>query len=148
MSDSKNTSDGDTDAAGLDDSGMSLAGANILFVEDDEMLREIGKRSLERKGYKVLLAENGKTALDLLESNPSIRLVIADVIMPEMGGGAFYHAAREQYANLPFLFCSGYTAGVLDEILDDDLVSFIAKPYAFASLVAAIELLLAKSNGV
>ena len=59
----------------------------ILLVDDEEFVRDLGKRILERSGYTVLTAANGKEALDLYKrERGNISLVILDLIMPEMGG--------------------------------------------------------------
>jgi two-component system, cell cycle sensor histidine kinase and response regulator CckA len=59
----------------------------VLLVDDEESVRDIGRRILERSGYSVLTAGNGKDALDLYKiEQANISLVILDLIMPEMGG--------------------------------------------------------------
>ncbi|MBM3298647.1 MAG: PAS domain S-box protein, partial [Deltaproteobacteria bacterium] len=59
----------------------------ILLVDDEEFIRDLGKRILERFGYTVLTAADGKEALNLYEEErEKISLVILDLIMPKMGG--------------------------------------------------------------
>ena len=66
---------------------LKAATETILLVDDEELVRDLGKRILERSGYTVLTAANGKEALDLYNREMGkISLVILDLIMPEMGG--------------------------------------------------------------
>jgi adenylate cyclase len=64
---------------------MSPAGADVLVVDDDAMNRVLLQRSLEREGHAVRVAPNGRTALELLRSEP-FDVVLLDVLMPEMDG--------------------------------------------------------------
>lgn len=77
-------------------------GETVLVVEDDPSVREVLKRSLEQDGRRVLEAENGRVALELLD-DALPDLVLLDLIMPEMDGFEFLDALREQpkYRALP-----------------------------------------------
>ncbi len=71
----------------LDSPTFKFDGQTILLVDDEEGMRELGRRILERAGYSVLCAGNGKEALDIFGKRPSdVALVILDLIMPEMDG--------------------------------------------------------------
>ena len=60
----------------------------VLLVDDEEMVLEVGKELLDHLGYEVLLAENGREALELYKKNlDKIDLVLLDMVMPVMGGG-------------------------------------------------------------
>ena len=67
----------------------------ILIVEDDEISRHLLRRNLEREGYPVMLAEDGRAALDQIRLRLPA-LILLDLMMPEMDGFAFAQAAREQ----------------------------------------------------
>src|SRR5260370_37696263 len=84
------------------------AGAHgtILIAEDEEPLRRVAKRVLEREGYTVLVATNGRQALDLIRARP-VDLVISDLMMPQMTGLDLYHALRGARIHVKFLFTSG-----------------------------------------
>jgi PAS domain S-box-containing protein len=59
----------------------------ILLVDDEKMIRDLGKRILERAGYEVITASDGKEALAIYATEPSkIALIVLDLIMPQMGG--------------------------------------------------------------
>jgi CheY-like chemotaxis protein len=62
-------------------------GETLLLVDDEEFVRDLGKRILTKAGYKVMIASNGKEALKIYEkARGEIKLVILDLLMPEMGG--------------------------------------------------------------
>lgn len=65
-----------------------------LVVDDDEMIRGYLKEVLEAEGFLVLEAGNGREAIAILESSDTIRLIITDIIMPEVDGIGLILAAR------------------------------------------------------
>ena len=73
----------------------------ILVVDDDEDIIRILKIYLINAGYEVVLASNGKEALELIED--SIKLILLDVMMPEMNGIDVCVKIREKY-NMPIIF--------------------------------------------
>jgi PAS domain S-box-containing protein len=81
----------------------------ILLAEDQAMVRRVTRAFLEARGYAVVEAEDGRRALALLESDASrFDLLIADVIMPRMGGFELAARARDLEPELPVLLMSGY----------------------------------------
>jgi two-component system cell cycle sensor histidine kinase/response regulator CckA len=84
-------------------------GETILVVEDDATLRKALADTLELLNYRVLEAANGREALDILEQRASeISLVLSDLVMPEMGGQALFHAMRQRGLTLPVVMLSGH----------------------------------------
>lgn len=61
----------------------------VLVVDDSKVIREIEKKYLEEMGFEVLEAENGEIALNILENNPDIKLILLDWHMPIMNGYEF-----------------------------------------------------------
>jgi CheY-like chemotaxis protein len=112
----------------------------ILLVDDEEMLREVGRELLEDLGYTVYLAEDGEHALDVFAAHRSeISLVILDMIMPKMGGFKVFQRLREQNPELKVLFCSGFSREETgDELVGLDASSFIQKPYNRTELSRAV----------
>jgi two-component system cell cycle sensor histidine kinase/response regulator CckA len=113
----------------------SGGGETILLVEDEDALRRAGQRILERLGYVVICAANGQRGLEVLqEKGDSIDLVISDLVMPKVGGRAFYEAAMLGGNNLRFLFTSGYAPSGPGEGTPLPDVPFIQKPWTFEEL--------------
>ncbi|HXF95471.1 MAG TPA: ATP-binding protein, partial [Gemmatimonadales bacterium] len=108
----------------------------ILVVEDEEVLRRSAKRALERLGYTVLLAADGVEALDLFRANAQrIELVVADGVMPRMGGRDLYAALRREGSTVKFLLASGYAlreSGAAASGVDP--IPFLPKPWTLAEL--------------
>jgi CheY-like chemotaxis protein len=102
----------------------------ILLVEDEEPVRLFAKAALEEQGHRVLEAGHGWEALmRLSEFDGAVNLVIADVMMPEMGGSELARRLAVERPGLPILFLSGYT--------DDEMTlrglgppsAFVQKPF-------------------
>ncbi|WP_448503206.1 response regulator [Sphingomonas sp.] len=109
----------------------------ILLVEDEAMVRAVAERALARQGYKVLTAEHGEAALDLLEECGRPDLLISDVVMPIMDGPTMVRKVRERYPDLPILFMSGYAEEQLRRSIDIDNVAFLPKPFSVQQLAEA-----------
>ena len=108
----------------------------ILLVEDEAQVRAILKEILEGQGYNVLAASNGEEALSISQDLESdIKLMITDVVMPQMSGRELAERVLEVRPNLPVLFMSGYTddAIVRHGLLDEKL-HFIQKPFDSATI--------------
>ena len=84
----------------------------ILLVDDEDYVRDLGERILRRWGYKVLLARNGKEALETYQKEKdNISLVILDLIMPEMGGKQCMKELFKISSTAKILVASGYESG-------------------------------------
>ena len=112
----------------------------ILLVEDEDMVSDVTTRILERGGYTVLTAVNGKEALNLyLKKRDKIFLVILDLLMPEMGGKECLGKLQQIDPNLKILVTSGYYInGIAKEIIDSGAKGFICKPYDSKRLLTAV----------
>ncbi len=109
----------------------------ILLVEDEATVRAVAERALTRHGYTVLLAENGEAALEILQRERKIDLMISDVVMPMMDGPTTAREARKLLPDLPILFISGYAEEQLRQSIDLDRVAFLAKPFSVQRLAEA-----------
>lgn len=111
-------------------------GEQILLVDDELVLLEVGKEILESLGYRVLVANNGVDALALFKQHVSeIDLVISDVVMPLMGGIELCEQIKTSNAKMPVILISGYHKDGLG--LDDASVScdgVLGKPYHVESV--------------
>ncbi len=117
----------------------------ILLVEDEAMVRAVAGRARTRPGYRVLTAENGEAALEILAREGKVDLMISDVVMPTMDGPTTVREARKTRPDLPILFISGYAEEQLRKSIDLERVSFLAKPFSVQTLAeAARDTLLSK----
>lgn len=104
----------------------------ILFVEDEAAILKLGKRLLERLGYRVLTAATPGEAIELAERQRSpIHLLITDVVMPEMNGRELAKRLLSVHPSMKRLFISGYTANVIAHhgVLDEGM-PFLQKPFS------------------
>ncbi|HJU65969.1 MAG TPA: response regulator [Gemmatimonadaceae bacterium] len=115
--------------------------ATVLVVEDDPAVQRVTVRTLERAGYEVVTADNGREGLARIERlNGQLDLVIADVIMPDLGGAELAERIVAHWPDLPLLLMSGYTAQAIDRMVP--LVGgamFLEKPFTPDALVAKVE---------
>jgi len=118
--------------------GVGMPGETILLVEDEEVVRNLARRILERRGYRVLAAGDGREALEIMEQRdrPPVDLVLSDVVMPGLSGPETVERLRS-IAGDPFrvLFMSGYTEDHLGPygVLDRG-IHFLPKPFDPISL--------------
>lgn len=120
----------------------------VLLVEDDDAVRVLSARILERHGYNVLVARDGAHALDLARRHRSdIHLLITDVVMPNAGGRRVSDALTAQRPDMKVIFQSGYTAGEIDRRGElDPAIAFLQKPFTSRTLLQKVrEVLDAKS---
>jgi PAS domain S-box-containing protein len=122
-------------------------GELILLVDDEKVLRELGKDILESHGYRVETVSSGEEALDYLREARNVALVILDVVMPGIGGSETYRRLRGLDSAVPVLFSSGLTAEQsVRELLQEGGAGFIPKPYGIGDLTRAVSLALRRDN--
>ncbi|WP_020586064.1 GAF domain-containing protein [Desulfobacter curvatus] len=112
----------------------------ILLVEDNEQVRNLGRAILKRWGYKVLEAENGDDALDIMASyGDVIHLLLTDVVMPGMNGKELYDKAVQKYQDLKVLFMSGYTDDIIaDRGVLSEGIQLLQKPFSVNGLASKV----------
>jgi PAS domain S-box-containing protein len=116
----------------------------ILFVEDEPLLLEVGRRMLEGLGYRILPALGPREAIRIsAEHGGEIQLLITDVVMPDMNGRDLASELFSLRPGLKCLFMSGYTANVIahHSVLDEG-VHFIAKPFSRERIAAKVRAVL------
>lgn len=116
----------------------------ILLVDDEESIREVGKRTLEFFGYRVLLAQNGAEAAALYqEHRQDIAAVITDIAMPVMDGTALIKELQAMHSGVKIIVCSGHLGNnQVMRATESGIQCFIAKPYGTEELLRALENLL------
>jgi PAS domain S-box-containing protein len=132
---------GDTKMEG----SMAGGGETILVAEDNEFLREMTRLLLTRTGYNVILAVDGRDAVEKYrEHRDEISLVILDVIMPFMNGRDVYNEMYRYDPALKVIFTSGYTADIMseEEKIAEEGFLFMSKPFVPAKLLGHVRELL------
>ena len=124
------------------------AGRGILVVDDDRAVLTYAQKVLERAGYQVRVATNGRLALDQLEGHrDELSLVILDLIMPGTTGRDVLQRIRQRDANIPIIICTAFAPGGLDDDLVEQVHGFLKKPYRPRDLVDQVaEVLGAAAN--
>ncbi len=121
-------------------SGDSLAlgaGGTVLLVDDEETVRLVGGRMLQRLGYQVVTARDGQEALEAFRKDPDrFVCVMLDQTMPRMDGRECLQRLRQISPNVRVILSSGYSAEELASRYteDDMLAGFIQKPYSPSGL--------------
>lgn len=136
--------DKDGDESDPSDKNKDLSGKGcVLLVEDEDPVRMFATRALENKGYKVLEADSGETALEILNQHDhTIDLLITDVIMPIVDGPTLFKHARAINPNLPVIFISGYAEDIIRKDLEGGDFDFLAKPFSLVDLAEKVKLIL------
>lgn len=111
--------------------GASGGDMNILFVEDNEMIRTMAVELLESSGYGVFAADHPVTAFQLVKEHGNrIDLLVTDVVMPGMNGQELHERLCMQLPGLKVLYISGYTNELfLNNRLLEEEINFMQKPF-------------------
>jgi two-component system cell cycle sensor histidine kinase/response regulator CckA len=112
----------------------------VLLVEDEDMVRGLAKRILERRGYNVIEMDNGgKAFVYCSEHDEQIDLLFTDVVMPGINGWDLYNQLRKKRPSLKAVFMSGYMENVTVHhgVLDEG-VHFIQKPFTIEELTVTV----------
>ena len=116
--------------------------ATILLVDDDNAVREVTASMLRELGYAVLEVGSGGAALDLLDGDSNVDLIVLDFVMPGMNGAELARQIHSKFSTLPVLFVTGYAdKTTLAEIGDARLIK---KPFVGDELANKVHAALAE----
>lgn len=121
-------------------SDLPVGNETILVVEDDESVKKLASRVLEKQGYNVLEARDGEDAITFCKNyNKPIHLILTDVIMPKMNGKELVEKLKSIYPEIKSLFMSGYTenAIAIHGILEEG-IQYLQKPFTVESLARKV----------
>jgi CheY-like chemotaxis protein len=128
--------------------GDGRAGEVVLLAEDEDLVRNVVVRMLERAGHQVLAAANGQEAVALLrEHRTAVRVAVLDVVMPELSGPETYQQLLELRPDLPALFISGYADDTRAAMRIPEGRKLLEKPLSAEALLREVEALLAAHRG-
>jgi PAS domain S-box-containing protein len=137
----------DADSAGSAPRGRGQ-GEIILLVEDEDGVRRLVRKVLEKNGYRVMEAEAPALAIDMVrERTEHIDLLFTDVVMPGMSGGELSERLRELQPDLLTLFTSGYTEDqVVRRGVSAGEAEFLEKPFTPDQLLEQIQTMLSDGH--
>ena len=120
----------------VSESELLRGSETILLVDDEAMIIDVGRAILQKLGYRVIVALNGREAIQMVaRRSGDIQLVILDLVMPGMDGGKTFDRIREICPQLPVILSSGYAIdGQASEILRRGCNGFIQKPFDVVAL--------------
>jgi PAS domain S-box-containing protein len=123
-------------------------GELILVVDDEEAIRDIARRSLERFGYRVVTASNGAEAISVYVTNQNdVSAVVTDMAMPIMDGPALIIALKSINPEVRIIASSGLTSnGGVAKAIGAGVHHFIPKPYTAEAILNALDQLLHEPN--
>jgi two-component system cell cycle sensor histidine kinase/response regulator CckA len=116
------------------------ASGKILLADDEETIRNLGRRMLQRAGFEVIIAADGREAIDKFASDKdTIGLVILDLTMPHADGEACYREMRRLKPGVKVILSSGYNEqDIVNRFAGKGLAGFIQKPYTTEELLDKI----------
>jgi CheY-like chemotaxis protein len=118
--------------------------ATIVIVEDEGAVRELTAEALRAARFKVIEAENGERALDVLRQHEgTIDLLISDVVMPRLGGLDLAELLLQERPSLRILLVSGYSPEQLPSTDGAAVIQFLQKPYTRSELLDKVSKVLA-----
>ena len=122
----------------------------LIVVDDDQHVRASISRALRVRGYSVLEAADGPSALELLQSQGKmISLLVTDVVMPGMDGHQLVETARRGRPSLDVLYISGYTDdAVVRHGVEPQAVSILEKPFGSDALAKRVRRILDEAKAV
>jgi PAS domain S-box-containing protein len=120
----------------------------VLFVDDEEMIIEVGSEMLKELGYNVIVARSGQEALQIYSNRRSkIDIVVMDMIMPGMGGGETFDRLKQIHPGVKVLLSSGYSInGQASRIMERGCDGFIQKPFNLEQLSMRLREVLDKES--
>jgi len=124
--------------------GDFRGGGLILVVDDEESVRALATHILQRAGFEVVTASNGREAVEVYAGRRrDVRLVLLDMTMPHMDGEATFRALRELDPEAQIVVSSGYSKQeVAAQFAGQGLAGFVQKPYKTDDLLGKVRDLL------
>jgi CheY-like chemotaxis protein len=123
-------------------------GEHVLIVEDEELIIAWTGRTLRKAGYQVLVAKDGREAVDAAGKAARLDLVLSDMVLPDMNGHEVVQRIHAFHPKVRVLFTSGYSDVTLPEgIARPGANAFLPKPYSLAELLGRVRAALDAPDG-
>ena len=118
---------------------MTPTPLTVLVVDDHAGARDVIGQLLSARGYGVVVASNGREAIERLKTNAAIDAVVTDVTMPDMTGVELAYYVRDNHPRMPIAIVSGDVGELERSVIARAGVPFLKKPVRAEALYAAIE---------
>jgi len=127
---------------------LSTGNENILFVDDEESLADLGRMRLEKMGYRVTARTRPAEALELFSFNPDqFDLVITDMTMPQMTGDQLAKEILKIRPDMPIIICTGYHEKITEKkSLETGIKALLLKPVSINNLAKSVRKVLDKEK--
>jgi PAS domain S-box-containing protein len=127
---------------------LSTGNENILFVDDEESLADLGRLRLEKMGYRVTAITRPAEALELFCANPDqFDLVITDMTMPQMTGDRLAKEILKIRPDMPIIICTGFHEKMTEEKSKEiGIKTFLLKPVSIINLAKHVRQVLDKQK--
>ena len=122
--------------ASVTGTGAPLRGVSVLLVDDEDVVRRVVARMLERAGATVHVAPNGAEALEYLSAHGAPSIVLTDLVMPVMGGLELVQRVGAQWPDLPVLVMSGFPADAAADA--SNIVIDLPKPFSMSLMLQRV----------
>jgi CheY-like chemotaxis protein len=128
----------------------ALGTGTVLVIDDEPVVRRMAQTALERAGFDVLVAENGKAGVrHFLSARERIRLIVVDLTMPGLGGEETIRELRQLDCAVPMILSSGFNESEAGRNFDwQNTAGFLQKPYTADQLVRTVEKAVWKSGSI
>lgn len=111
----------------------------VLAIDDESSIRDLMKYVFEPHGIEIITAENGKSAITILENNP-VDVIITDLLMPSMTGFALIREMKKRKSVIPIIIITAYSnTEMVKEIIAEGVFRLIEKPLDFEVLVPIVK---------
>ena len=119
----------------------SASQTTILAVDDDPAVLRLLDQTLSAAGYRVLVANGGRSAIQVYEAAAGpVHLLLTDVMMPDLTGPVLAERLRASQPNLPVLFISGFhDADLVQRFVTNKGFALLSKPFNAAGLLRVVE---------
>lgn len=113
----------------------------ILIIDDEEVVRNVSRTILEKRGFQVLSTSSGEEGIEIYKQNPSrIKCVLLDLTMPFMPGNLVFARLKARDPNVRVVLMSGYSdKQAMSEFNEGSIAGFLQKPFSPYDLTQIIE---------
>ncbi|SDS38741.1 hypothetical protein SAMN05216271_1810 [Halopseudomonas sabulinigri] len=127
---------------------VAATAAHVLIVDDIAAVSVVLRETLLDAGYRCSTAESAESALEVLQADPSIDLLLTDIGLPRMNGKELAKHARAARPELPVLFMTGYAESAKNRVkFTEPGMDIMLKPFSTAELLGKVAMLLGRDEG-